>query len=443
MPHQTSKTPVILLAFANDDGHTLRHLDEEQRTLKQKLSQAEKEGKCLVQVLPAATAADIIQAFQEYRGRIKVFHYGGHSDDDEIFFKSSYEQAGSVQAHNLAEFLALQPGLELLFLNSCLSLAQAEAYQKAGVKVVIATDRAIGDQAACNFAALFYHALASGADIGQSFLEAETGYRVQFEKSFRGIASRYKETAKRLAWHISPPPPHSWRLPPAARTASKPDHSWWRHVIAAAVIIGILGGGAEVLNFISVFPTAIATAGSRPGTVTVLVHGPAGKDDLVLPNRGVVKLIYGDAIIPEQINNEGEATFKQVPGRFFQPEASVEILFQDPKGEPYRAVYPDSLYQLNRGEYIALTVKLQGLGKIRGIVKDFRSGDPLEGVRISVQGLHTFSNRYGEYSLRIPAEKQRQFQPIRAYKEGYESFEQDNVPVQTGREIPILLKLKN
>ncbi|MCB9053661.1 MAG: carboxypeptidase regulatory-like domain-containing protein [Lewinellaceae bacterium] len=437
-----SKTPVILLAFANDDGRSLRHLDEEQRILKQKLRQAEGEGKCLVQVLPAAKAADVIQAFQEYRGRIKVFHYGGHSDDDEIFFKSSYEQANSVQAQNLAEFLALQPGLELLFLNSCLSLPQAKAYHQAGVKAVIATDRAIGDQAACNFAALFYSALASGADIIHAFQEAETGFRVQFEENLRGLMPQYEDTVDQLPWQVYPQLPHSWSLSPAARTTENPGHPWWRYVTAAAVIIGILGGLAEVLNFINPFPVAIVTPDSD--TVTVLAHGPAGKDDLVLPNRGVVKLIYGDAIISKQINNEGEATFKQVPERFFQPDARVEILFHDPEGEPYRAVHHDSLYQLNRGEYIALPVKLQGLGQIRGIVKDSRSGDPVEGVRVSVhQDVYTFSNQYGEYSLQIPPEKQAKFQTIRAYKEGYESFEQANVPVQTGREIPIFLKPKN
>jgi len=47
-----------------------------------------------------------------------------------------------------------------------------------------------------------------------------------------------------------------------------------------------------------------------------------------------------------QINNEGEATFKQIPNVFFTPSAKVEIQFKAPKGEPYRAIVPDSLYNL-------------------------------------------------------------------------------------------------
>ncbi len=64
--------------------------------------------------------------------------------------------------------------------------------------------------------------------------------------------------------------------------------------------------------------------------VTILVHNEAGKDQLILPNRGQVKLIYGDANVVETINSKGEATFKQIPEHFFSEDATVEILFIDP-----------------------------------------------------------------------------------------------------------------
>lgn len=57
--------------------------------------------------------------------------------------------------------------------------------------------------------------------------------------------------------------------------------------------------------------------------LTVLVHGEKGKDHLVLPNRGQVKLLYGDANVVETINTKGEATFKQIPQDFFTADARV------------------------------------------------------------------------------------------------------------------------
>lgn len=216
--------------------------------------------------------------------------------------------------------------------------------------------------------------------------------------------------------------------------------NWWRWVVGAGVVIGIFAGIAEVSGFS--LKDLFFTPSSGSNTVTVLVHGEDGKDQLVLPGRGMVRMVYGDAIISEQINNEGEATFKQVPERFFQADARVEIFFQDPQGEPYRAVYHDSAYQLKKGEHIGLPVRLIGLGQIRGIVKDFETGDPIEGVRISVLGEEAFSDQYGEYTLEIPPEKQRQFQTVRAFKDGYQSWELNRVPVQTQREIPVLMKPK-
>ncbi len=174
--------------------------------------------------------------------------------------------------------------------------------------------------------------------------------------------------------------------------------------------------------------------------VTVLVHGEKGRDHLVLPGRGRVKLLFGDANIVETTNDKGEATFKQIPKEFFDSKATVEIHFLDPEGEPYYAENPDSLYRLTHGKYIALPVKLYGIGSIRGIVKDFNTGRPVEGVRISIRGIGAFSDSYGEYTLEIPPEHQRKFQSVRAFKEGYEHFELTNVPVQTENELPILIK---
>ena len=176
--------------------------------------------------------------------------------------------------------------------------------------------------------------------------------------------------------------------------------------------------------------------------VTVLVHGEKGKDNLVLTNRGKVKLLYGDASVEETINSKGEATFKQIPPSFFAKEATVEILFFDPEGEPYKVSDPDSLYTLTKGKYISLAVNLVGLGELVGTVKDFETGDLLEGVRVSIIGAETFSNVHGEYKLVIPEELQRKFQTIRATKEGFEVFELSQVPVQTDTEFPIMMKSK-
>ena len=204
-----------------------------------------------------------------------------------------------------------------------------------------------------------------------------------------------------------------------------------------------LGIAALALAVLYIFISNNFFVGSKEASqVTILVHGETGKDHLVLPNRGQVKLIYGGASEIETINSKGEATFKQIPGAFFEDNASVEILFIDPEGEPYRSISPDSIYNLKQNDYISLTVKLFGLENIRGIVKDFESGDPISNARISISGIEAFSNEYGEYSLQIPPDAQQKYQTIRAYKEGYELYEISNVPIQANQELPIVMKQK-
>lgn len=177
--------------------------------------------------------------------------------------------------------------------------------------------------------------------------------------------------------------------------------------------------------------------------LTVLVHSEEGKDRLVLPNRGQVKLIYGDANVVETINVKGEATFKQIPSMFFEDGATVEIIFMDPQGEPYKAVQSDSMYSIANIDYIALAVKLFGLDRVHGIVKHHTTGDPLTGVRITIAGIETFTNEYGEFEINIPVGKQQKFQSIRVFKEGFELYELQNIPIQTNRELPINLKPKS
>lgn len=210
----------------------------------------------------------------------------------------------------------------------------------------------------------------------------------------------------------------------------------WKYIIGAAVIIGMIAGTIKIIDFFS----SDTPANSATNTVTILVHGTDGKDDVVLPNRGIVYLLYGDAKIPEQINNEGEATFKQIPESFFQENTRVEILFQDPEGEPYRAVYRDSLYQLQKKQSIYLEVQLEGMEQINGVVKDFETGKTIDSAEVRIFGTSVYTNQRGEFVLIIPPAQQRRLITVRAYKEGYKDWEMTEVPTTTGEELVIPMR---
>lgn len=170
-----SDTSVILLAFANDrQGQFLRSISEENQLINEMLAPAEKAKFCEIITLPAADIDAIIDKIKEVRGRLKVFHYGGHADGYNLLL-SSGEAEESVDAKAFAKFLGTQDSIELVFLNGCSTENQAKELIAAGIPQVIVTNQDIVDEVARDFARQFYQSLADGQTIAQCFAEAESG----------------------------------------------------------------------------------------------------------------------------------------------------------------------------------------------------------------------------------------------------------------------------
>ncbi|MCB9949343.1 MAG: CHAT domain-containing protein, partial [Planctomycetaceae bacterium] len=169
----SKELPVIIAAFANDRADTvryLRNLPEETRKLKAALSNVE--NLCELVVIPNATLDEIFNAFQKYRSRVAIFHYGGHANGFQLLLETSEGHAKAAGAAGLAHFLGRQPGLQLVFLNGCSTEKQTDALLQSGVDSVIATTQSIDDGIATQLSARFYKGLASGATINSSFQEA-------------------------------------------------------------------------------------------------------------------------------------------------------------------------------------------------------------------------------------------------------------------------------
>jgi hypothetical protein len=222
---------------------------------------------------------------------------------------------------------------------------------------------------------------------------------------------------------------------PPATMLTRLKTSWREYVYATGLIVGVLGSVA-LLGFSDLLRGTSPPADS----VSVLAHSPADKDEVVLPDHGIVYLIYGDAKIPAPVNARGVATFRQLPKHLFDPKTQVEILFEDPQGEPYRAVRPDSQYTLKRGELIDLPVEVRRLDRLEGTVKDFATGAPVDSVLIRIRGHRIYSNAHGEFTVELPADRQRPFIDITATKAGYQRWELSQVPTTT--EQPIVIGLK-
>jgi hypothetical protein len=156
-------------------------------------------------VVPDATADDIIEAFQRNRGRVRIFHYGGHADGFGMLISSGDGKVQSVDGASFANFLKEQAGLQLVFLNGCSSQGQAEGLLSAHIPNVIATSQAINDEAARNLASIFYQSLTSGATLSKCFEEAKAGVLMKNSGQTRSLTWEGKddipEAEASTPWH--------------------------------------------------------------------------------------------------------------------------------------------------------------------------------------------------------------------------------------------------
>lgn len=220
-----NKPPVIFLAFANyyeDPNKYLRNLPLEQQRVRDALETARRDGLCEVVERSGATIEDIIRVFQDkdLKGRIAVFHYGGHASSYALQVETPFREKALLYAEGFAAFLGEQPGLQLVFLNGCATAGQAAGLQENGVPAVIVTQSQIEDAAACELSVLFYRAMGAGATLRSAFTEAEAGVRMQLSNQlWRTLASRKGKADADMPWQFICRPGDKesgrWNLPDA------------------------------------------------------------------------------------------------------------------------------------------------------------------------------------------------------------------------------------
>lgn len=186
--------PIALLAFANDrtgQQAYLKEIAEERREIGKLFEEAEREGLCRKEILPDATARDIVDAFQNpaWRDRIVLFHFSGHADSERLLFEAEDGGTAAVAGMDLAAFLGRQASLALVFLNGCATAGHVEALLSAGTQAVIGTRRKVDSIAACRFALVFYRALVQNrSSLRQAYEEAHAGARLIAGASSRGLS---------------------------------------------------------------------------------------------------------------------------------------------------------------------------------------------------------------------------------------------------------------
>jgi hypothetical protein len=133
--------------------------------------------------------------------------------------------------------------------------------------------------------------------------------------------------------------------------------------------------------------------------LTVYVHGPDGKQDLILENTGTLIIDFGNDRRSPMIGENGRTNCGEIPEKFIGEKIGIGVV-----AEGYELLYPDSMYVM-KGEPIYLAVKKDGsLGLIEGTIKSRDGQSVLSDVTVQIgSDTSIISNDYGGFKIQLPS----------------------------------------
>jgi hypothetical protein len=158
----------ILIAAASPTDEARLRLDVEVRDIAEGLRLAEHRDEFVLEKIWATRVRDLRRAMQTYKP--SIVHFCGHgAGEPGIILEDNQGNAQLVSSEALAGFFELfSDTVECVVLNACYSEVQAEEIVK-HIPYVIGMNKAIGDQAAIEFAVAFYDSLAAGESYARAY----------------------------------------------------------------------------------------------------------------------------------------------------------------------------------------------------------------------------------------------------------------------------------
>lgn len=228
-PPPDDHRPVILLTFANDRfgdrAGYLRDLVREQRQLERALADIPRDITVIVR--GNVRIDDLFDLFARHNDQIIAFHYGGHARPDALVFEDDTGQPAAARVQGVAERLGELPALRLVFLNGCSTGPQVEVIRQHCRAAIVATDRAIADDVACDFAYRFYDDLSAGRSVEAAYRSAASRVRAEIGGVADAVRAELAAVADAIHTDAARAEPPSRGLRMARRTRADARETGW------------------------------------------------------------------------------------------------------------------------------------------------------------------------------------------------------------------------
>lgn len=196
----SSKTLVLLLA-ANPLGKEQLDLDGEIKAVTAALRRGHFRDDFEAVPEVGAGPEDLVRAVRDRRPA--VVHFCGHAEVEGLYFRSADGSVTFAPAAALRAFFGrLEGEVRVLFLNACLTAAQAETLSE-HISFVVGMTKPVEDEAARRLAEDFYSGLADGLSVGEAFDRARSAAELRQDFEVGVCQLFHRPEVKPDAWVLS------------------------------------------------------------------------------------------------------------------------------------------------------------------------------------------------------------------------------------------------
>lgn len=175
---KTLPEKITVLFMASDPGTNKLALDQEARSIGEKLRASDHRDAVNFQTRWAVRPMDILQAINELQPT--VVHFSGHgTSDDALVLQDGHGRPKYISKEGIISAIAFgSDSVKLVFFNTCFSFNQAQSCVEK-VNAAIGMNREIGDEAACVFSSQFYSGIGFGHSIPKAFAQAKSALMME------------------------------------------------------------------------------------------------------------------------------------------------------------------------------------------------------------------------------------------------------------------------
>jgi hypothetical protein len=181
-----------------------------------------------------------------------------------------------------------------------------------------------------------------------------------------------------------------------------------------------LGGPVVVMLGVIVLGFSLVPAPPQRFDVTVFLHGQAGRQAVVLRNRGKVALDLGADKRIEAVGDKGEARFAGIPGDLRDREVALGL-----DDDTYELASSGLTIRLSQ-EAVYAAIRPRQL-RLVGYVSD-EQGRPLPRAHAVIAKVATATNQDGQFEVALPADLPEGERSITITAEGYQPWSAQAVP---------------